>query len=41
MDLHDLHELSDDEASEKIMAVKVLGRWSADMYKSITPTYAG
>jgi DNA-3-methyladenine glycosylase II len=36
-----LRELSDDEVSEKIMAVKGLGRWSADMFKSITAAYAG
>ena len=32
LDLHSLHELSDDEVSKKIMAVKGLGRWSADMF---------
>lgn len=32
LDLHGLHELSDDDVSEKIMAVKGLGRWSADMF---------
>jgi DNA-3-methyladenine glycosylase II len=37
LDLHGLHELSD----EKITAVKGLGRWSADMFKSITAAYAG
>ena len=41
LDLHGLHELSDDEVSEKITAVKGLGRWSADMFKSITAAYAG
>jgi DNA-3-methyladenine glycosylase II len=41
LDLHGLHELSDDDVSEKIMAVKGLGRWSADMFKSITAAYAG
>ena len=32
LDLPGLHELSDDEVREKIMAVKGLGRWSADMF---------
>ena len=41
LDLHGLHELTDDEVSEKIMAVKGLGRWSADMFKSITAAYGG
>ena len=41
LDLDGLHELSDDEVSEKITAVKGLGRWSADMFKSITAAYAG
>jgi DNA-3-methyladenine glycosylase II len=41
LDLHVLHELTDDEVSEKITAVKGLGRWSADMFKSITAAYAG
>jgi DNA-3-methyladenine glycosylase II len=41
LDLHGLHELSDDDVSEKVMAVKGLGRWSADMFKSITAAYAG
>jgi 3-methyladenine DNA glycosylase/8-oxoguanine DNA glycosylase len=39
--LHGLHDLSDDEVSEKITAVKGLGQWSADMFKSITAAYAG
>jgi 3-methyladenine DNA glycosylase/8-oxoguanine DNA glycosylase len=39
--LHGLHELSDEEVSEKITAVKGLGRWSADMFKSITAAYGG
>jgi 3-methyladenine DNA glycosylase/8-oxoguanine DNA glycosylase len=39
--LHVLHELTDYEVSEKITAVKGLGRWSADMFKSITAAYAG
>jgi DNA-3-methyladenine glycosylase II len=37
----DLHDLSDDEVSEKITAVKGLGLWSTDMFKSITAAYAG
>jgi DNA-3-methyladenine glycosylase II len=41
LDLHVLHELTDYEVSEKITAVKGLGRWSADMFKSITAAYAG
>lgn len=32
LELHALHELSDEEVSEKITAVKGLGRWSADMF---------
>jgi DNA-3-methyladenine glycosylase II len=32
LDLDGLHDLSDDEVSEKITAVKGLGRWSADMF---------
>ena len=32
LDLHGLRDLSDDEVSEKITAVKGLGRWSADMF---------
>ena len=32
LDLSGLRELPDDEVSEKIMAVKGLGRWSADMF---------
>jgi DNA-3-methyladenine glycosylase II len=35
-----LHELSDEEVSDRITAVKGLGRWSADMFKSATATYA-
>jgi DNA-3-methyladenine glycosylase II len=35
-----LHKLSDDEVAERITAVKGLGRWSADMFKSATATYA-
>jgi DNA-3-methyladenine glycosylase II len=41
LDLEALHELSDGEVVERITAVKGLGRWSADMFKSITATYAG
>ena len=41
LELEALHELSDEEVTEKITAVKGLGRWSADMFKSITATYAG
>ena len=41
LELEALHELSDEEVAEKITAVKGLGRWSADMFKSITATYAG
>jgi DNA-3-methyladenine glycosylase II len=41
LELQALHEMSDEEATEKITAVKGLGRWSADMFKSITATYAG
>jgi DNA-3-methyladenine glycosylase II len=32
LDLHGLHDLPDEEVSEKITAVKGLGRWSADMF---------
>jgi DNA-3-methyladenine glycosylase II len=32
LELHVLHELSDEEVSGKITAVKGLGRWSADMF---------
>jgi DNA-3-methyladenine glycosylase II len=32
LELHTLHELSDEEVSEKITGVKGLGRWSADMF---------
>ena len=32
LELETLHELSDDDVSEKITAVKGLGRWSADMF---------
>ena len=41
LELEVLHEMSDEEVTEKITAVKGLGRWSADMFKSITATYAG
>ena len=41
LELEALHEMSDEEVTEKITAVKGLGRWSADMFKSITATYAG
>jgi DNA-3-methyladenine glycosylase II len=32
LDLHALHELPDEEVSERITSVKGLGRWSADMF---------
>lgn len=32
LDLNALHELSDEEVSDKITGVKGLGRWSADMF---------
>lgn len=32
LELHVLHELSDEEVTGKITAVKGLGRWSADMF---------
>jgi DNA-3-methyladenine glycosylase II len=41
LELDTLHELSDDEVAERITAVKGLGRWSADMFKSIAAAYAG
>ncbi len=41
LELEALDELSDEEVAEKITTVKGLGRWSADMFKSITATYAG
>jgi len=41
LELEALHKLPDDEVSEKITGVKGLGCWSADMFKSITATYAG
>ena len=41
LELDTLHELSDEEVSDNITGVKGLGRWSADMFKSITATYAG
>jgi DNA-3-methyladenine glycosylase II len=37
LQLHHLDELSDEEVRERITAVKGLGRWSADMFMSITP----
>ena len=40
LELHTLHELSDEEVSEEITGVKGLGRWSADMSKSAKATYA-
>jgi DNA-3-methyladenine glycosylase II len=40
LELEALDELSDEEVAEKITTVKGLGRWSADMFKSITATYA-
>jgi DNA-3-methyladenine glycosylase II len=30
--IEDLHRLSDDEVSERLIAVKGLGRWTADMF---------
>jgi DNA-3-methyladenine glycosylase II len=41
LDFAALHDLSDEEVAARIIAVKGLGRWSADMFKSITATYAG
>ena len=41
LELEALHKLSDGEVAKRITAVKGLGRWSADMFKSITATYAG
>ncbi len=41
LELEALHDLSDEEVAEKITTVKGLGRWSADMFKSITTAYAG
>ena len=41
LELHALQELTDEEVSREITAVKGLGRWSADMFKSITAAYAG
>jgi DNA-3-methyladenine glycosylase II len=41
LELDILHELPDEEVSARITAVKGLGRWSADMFKSITAAYAG
>jgi DNA-3-methyladenine glycosylase II len=40
LELDILDELPDEEISNKITAVKGLGRWSADMFKSATATYA-
>jgi 3-methyladenine DNA glycosylase/8-oxoguanine DNA glycosylase len=41
LELHVLHELPDEGVSREITAVKGFGRWSADMFKSITAAYAG
>ena len=41
LELHAFDELSDEEVSREITAVKGLGHWSADMFKSITATYSG
>jgi 3-methyladenine DNA glycosylase/8-oxoguanine DNA glycosylase len=41
LELDVLPELPDEEVFERITAVKGLGRWSADMFKSITAAYAG
>ena len=40
-DLDALHTLPDEEVIDQITGVKGLGRWSADMFKSITAAYAG
>ncbi|HEX2740424.1 MAG TPA: hypothetical protein VHM69_08260 [Rubrobacter sp.] len=39
-DLEALDTLPDEEVIDQIIDVKGLGRWSADMFKSITAAYA-
>ena len=41
LELDALQELPDEEVFQRITAVKGLGRWSADMFISVTATYAG
>ena len=41
LDLEALQNLPDEEVIDRITAVKGMGRWSADMFKSITAAFAG